>query len=160
MSATLHLVDRLTELVPFSRVRAIRAPSYGEQLFEDHFAGFPIVPGALMVEAMVQSAQWLARASHGFPVADFRLKKLERAVFSDYVRPGSVMEIDVEQSAPLAFRGTIRVTGKKVASIRFELERHDLDGTRLTVRRGMERLEETFDRLGGPGLLGAGEREH
>ncbi|TPW10326.1 MAG: hypothetical protein FD129_1938 [bacterium] len=88
------------------------------------------------------------------------MKKLERAVFSDYVRPGSVMEIDVEQSAPLTYRGTIRVAGKKAASARFELERHDLDGSRLVVRRGMDRLEETFDRLGGPALLGAGGREH
>lgn len=156
MYRSLHLVDRLVELAPPHRVKAVKAPSFGEQLYEDHFAGFPIMPGVLMLESMVQAAQWLARATEGFPAADYHARTLERAVFSDYVRPGSVLEIEVERGAGFDYRGTVRVGGKKVASARFTLERRELDSGRPAVRRAMERAMETFDWLGGPALMAGG----
>ncbi|MBI4872785.1 MAG: hypothetical protein HY814_14610 [Candidatus Riflebacteria bacterium] len=157
MIQPLHLIDRFTELAPPDRLRGVKAPSFGEQLFEDHFAGFPLMPGALMVEAMVQGAQWLARIDGGFPVADFPVVRVERAVFSGYVRPGSVMEVQVDRDAPLAYRGVVKVEGRKMASARLELSRRDLDGQRSSVRRALERIDEAFDLLGGPGLLAARE---
>ncbi|MBI3891072.1 MAG: 3-hydroxyacyl-[acyl-carrier-protein] dehydratase FabZ [Candidatus Wallbacteria bacterium] len=156
MFRPLHLIDRLVEMAPPARVRAIKAPSFGEQLYEDHFAGFPIMPGVLMVESMVQSAQWLTRATEGFPAADYPVARMERVVFSDYVRPGSVMDVEVERNDGLDFRGTVKVAGKKVASARFTLRRCELDAGRPAIRRAMERLIDTFECLGGRDLLGAG----
>ena len=113
------------------------------------------MPGALMVEAMVQSAQWLTRATEGFPAADYRVTRMERVVFSDYVRPGSVLEVEVERGDGFDFRGIGKVEGKKVASARFTLQRLELDRKRPGVRSAMDRLLETFDWLGGRALLEA-----
>ncbi len=112
-----------------------------------------------MVESMVQSAQWLKRAEEGFPVADFPLARLERAVFSDYVRPGSVLEITVEKLNDSRYKGTLHIEGKKVGSARFELGHRPLDCGIPRIKRGLDQLDETFAILGGPELLTASEQE-
>lgn len=60
------LIDRLTELVPRERAVATKTFSGDEDFFRDHFPGFPVVPGALLVEGMSQTAGWLIAASVEF----------------------------------------------------------------------------------------------
>ena len=50
------LVDRILNLVPGDSIRAEKTISSKEQLFADHFPGFPVVPGVLLVEMMAQAA--------------------------------------------------------------------------------------------------------
>ncbi len=48
-------VDRITELAP-DRARGVKCVSLADDAFADHFAGWPIYPGALVLEAMAQLA--------------------------------------------------------------------------------------------------------
>jgi 3-hydroxyacyl-[acyl-carrier-protein] dehydratase len=49
-------VDEILELVPGEKIRASKKIRGNEEYFQDHFPGFPVVPGVLLVEMMAQTA--------------------------------------------------------------------------------------------------------
>ena len=53
------LLDRVRELEAGKRIVAEKALSLAEEYLADHFPTFPVLPGVLMVEALVQSAAML-----------------------------------------------------------------------------------------------------
>ena len=48
------LVDRITELVPMKYAIGIKCVTINEPFFQGHFPGKPVMPGALICEAMAQ----------------------------------------------------------------------------------------------------------
>ena len=57
------LVDRVVELEPHKRVRAIKNVSINEPFFQGHFPGHPVMPGVLVIEAMAQAGGLLSQLS-------------------------------------------------------------------------------------------------
>src|SRR5262249_56251763 len=53
------LVDKVTELVPGERIRGVKCVSLSDEVLHDHFPDFPVMPGALIVEAGAQLAGFL-----------------------------------------------------------------------------------------------------
>lgn len=82
-----HLVDRILELEPGKRVLATRRIPEHEELFQDHFPGFPVMPGVLLVEMMGQAAAKSLDAQK-LPRGKALLAKILGASFRDWVRPG------------------------------------------------------------------------
>ncbi|WP_130471484.1 3-hydroxyacyl-ACP dehydratase FabZ [Candidatus Magnetaquicoccus inordinatus] len=54
------LVDRIVEVVPGERLRAIKNVTFNEPFFIGHFPGHPVMPGVLILEAMAQAGALLA----------------------------------------------------------------------------------------------------
>src|SRR5678809_98913 len=50
------LVDRVLELTP-ERIVTLKQVSMAEEYLQDHFATFPVLPGVMMLEAMVQAGR-------------------------------------------------------------------------------------------------------
>ena len=50
------LIDRIVTLDPGKSIEAETVLSASEELFGDHFPGFPVVPGVLLTEMMGQAA--------------------------------------------------------------------------------------------------------
>lgn len=48
------LVDRITSLIPHTRVVGIKNVTINEPFFQGHFPGRPIMPGVLILEGMAQ----------------------------------------------------------------------------------------------------------
>jgi 3-hydroxyacyl-[acyl-carrier-protein] dehydratase len=86
------LVDRIISLTPGQSVRAARAVPLDEDYFEDHFPGFPVVPGVLLTESMGQAAAKCLdaeRRSRGKAM----LARILSASFRQWVRPGDELQL-------------------------------------------------------------------
>ena len=94
----LLLVDRVLELVPDSRIRAVKAVSFNEQFFQGHFPGAPIMPGVLQVEALAQAGGVLAIETLGLRDSGqlVYFMAIENAKFRAPVTPGCLLQLDVE----------------------------------------------------------------
>ena len=90
------LIDRITELVPGKRISAIKALSLAEEYLADHFPGFPVLPGVLMIEAAVQASSWLVRATEDFAHSMILLSEAKNVTYRSFVSPGNIFELDVE----------------------------------------------------------------
>jgi len=55
------LVDRVLELAP-DRIVTLKQVSAAEEYLQDHFPSFPVLPGVMMLEALVQAARRLAES--------------------------------------------------------------------------------------------------
>jgi 3-hydroxyacyl-[acyl-carrier-protein] dehydratase len=123
------LIDRILRVEPWKEIRAIKNLSFRENYLRDHFPGFPIMPGALQLEAMIHAAQWLLRKSLDFPKADFHACSVMNTRYSKYVRPGDQVVLTVtitkNDGHVFGFRGMCECSGEKVAAAHFELVRYE-----------------------------------
>ncbi len=86
-------VDRFEVLERNKYARAVKGATLGEDHLHDHFEGFPIVPSALNIESMAQTAGVLAGYTYDFQ-KNVILAKVEKAEFTRMVRPGDKMVIE------------------------------------------------------------------
>ena len=57
------LIDRLIECVPGTSARALKCVTVNEPFFQGHFPGYPVMPGVLVLEALIQLSTLLAESS-------------------------------------------------------------------------------------------------
>ena len=57
-----HLIDRIDGHEAGKSLRAKKFLALGEEYLADHFPSFPVMPGVLMLQAVVEAASWLWRA--------------------------------------------------------------------------------------------------
>ena len=89
------LLDRVISLEPGRSIHAVKTMPEDEELFLDHFPGFPVVPGVLLVEMMAQAAGKCLHAedtNRGLAM----LGKISSATFRDWVRPGQIIDVFAE----------------------------------------------------------------
>lgn len=104
------LVDRITELEE-DRVVGEKCVTINEPFFQGHFPGHPIMPGALIVEAMAQVGGFLLLKK----VADPKDKvvyflKIDKMRFKKPVVPGDVLRSELKL---LKYRGGLCVMEAK-----------------------------------------------
>lgn len=86
------LVDSILELDPLKQIVAEKYIDPAEDYFRDHFPGFPVVPGVLMVEMMAQTAGKCLMAgpdTSRWPV----LLQVVRGNFRKVVHPGVTLRM-------------------------------------------------------------------
>ncbi len=89
------LVDRVLEC-SHDRIVTIKQVSQAEEYLQDHFATFPVLPGVLMLEAMVQAARRLVLAKNRDCAAlPLVLGKVRALKYGRFVRPGAVLRVEV-----------------------------------------------------------------
>lgn len=80
------MVDKILDLVPGQYIRAVKKMDAYEEIFKDHFPGFPVVPGVLLTEMMAQAAG-KCLDSEGKSRGKAMLAKIRGANFRDWVKP-------------------------------------------------------------------------
>ena len=88
------LVDRVLELEPGTRIKAIKNVTINEPYFPGHFPHYPVMPGVMIVEALAQACAILAY--RGDPDAMggrklFLFAGIDEARFKRQVVPGDVL---------------------------------------------------------------------
>ena len=90
------LIDRVCDLEPGAKIVAIKNLSLAEEYLADHFPGFPVMPGVLMLEAMTQAAAWLIRVSEDFAHSTVILKEAKNVKYVNFVEPGQTLRVTAE----------------------------------------------------------------
>ena len=120
------LIDKVLEQDE-QRIVAIKNVSNAEEYLQDHFPGFPILPGVMMLETMVQAARMLMRTVDGTPTAGHLvIREVRNIRYAAMVRPGQALTVDVtlrkrEDHGELEFQGTGTVEGQVAVQGRFRL---------------------------------------
>jgi UDP-N-acetylglucosamine acyltransferase len=90
------LVDAITHHEPGRRLVAVKNVSVGEDFFQGHFPGEPLMPGVLMIETLAQVASILLLHTPGAGVADrVWLRGVDDAKFRKQVVPGDRLQLEV-----------------------------------------------------------------
>ena len=105
-----QLIDTILEQAD-DRIVAVKQVSLAEEYLGDHFPTFPILPGVMMLEAMVQSARAMLA---GRGDAKLVLGEVKALKYGAMVRPGDALIVEVTLDKPLddgqfRCRGTGRV---------------------------------------------------
>ncbi len=116
------LIDRIDRLDPGRSAEGHKHFGPDEDFFRDHFPGYPLVPGVLVLESLAQLGGRLVEASvrettgrRTLPV----LAKVDRAKFVRPVRPGDRLDLAVELGGisgdAARVSGVASVGGRKAA---------------------------------------------
>ena len=84
------LVDRILEHEPGKLVRALKNVTVNETCFQGHFPDYPVLPGVLVIEALIQLSTVLAR-DHGLAL---ELAGISGARFKRQVSPGDQLLLE------------------------------------------------------------------
>jgi 3-hydroxyacyl-[acyl-carrier-protein] dehydratase len=90
------LIDRIIEIERKKRIVALKSVTINEPFFQGHFPGYPIMPGALVVEAIAQAGGVLLMPEVPDPHTKLMVfTGIERARFRKPVVPGDQLRIEV-----------------------------------------------------------------
>lgn len=88
------LIDQVLELSG-ERIVAVKNITSGEEYLQDHFPSFPVLPGVLMIETLIQASRRLLGQSD--PAGNrFVLGGVRALKYGNFVKPGDALRVEVE----------------------------------------------------------------
>jgi len=156
-----HLVDTIELIEPGKRIVTTKALSLAEEYLADHFPAFPVMPGVMMLESLVQSAAWLVRLAQGYARSIVVLKSARNVRYVNFVQPGSVLRCELEamliEDETAKFKGLGLVDGHQAVSARLVLRCFNLADREARLAKAdreiVEDLKRRFVLIGGPAAL-------
>ena len=119
------LVDRLLQIEKGKSLVAAKCVAMSEDYFTDHFPGFPVMPGSLILEGFEQASHLLIGISSDFTRAA-SLRRITRGSFRHLVRPGDRLVLRVSLTrfgeTEAYVLAAAEAEGKKIADARLEFE--------------------------------------
>jgi len=119
-----NLIDNV-ESLSADRIVAVKQVSLAEEYLADHFPSFPVLPGVMMLEALVQAAGWLLHQRREFACSMAVLREAKNVRYGQFVAPGERLRVEVELSKLTegggVFKGTGTVGGAQAVTARLEL---------------------------------------
>lgn len=151
------LVDKIVELTPGERIVTVKAVSLAEEYLADHFPTFPVLPGVMMLQALVESATWLVREAYDFVPSLILLREAKNVTYRSFVKPGNLLRLEVScrrmAQGDSDFSGCGYCNDIEIVKARFGLTHVSLAETRPSLakieRRFTEDAKATFARLRG-----------
>src|SRR5437867_4039996 len=125
-----HLVDRILEVEPGRRIRTVKNLALNEEYLADHFPGFPVMPGVLMLQTLVEAGSWLLRITEDFAYSVIVLREAKNIKYGNFMEPGKSLVVTAELTeldGPHAvFKGKGEMQGTSTVSARIVLLRYNL----------------------------------
>ena len=156
------LLDRILTLEPPERIVTSKSLSLAEEYLADHFPTFPVMPGVLMLEAMVQSAAWLVKVSQDFSKSMVVLEEAKNITYKSFITPGRELRVTIEAVKAISdhsseFKGVGMCGDQETVKARFKLRHYNLSESNPQRAATDERLvadaRKRFELLGGPSAL-------
>jgi len=93
------LIDKVVSLEAGKQIKALKNVSLAEEYLADHFPIFPVLPGVLMLEGLIESASWLVRRTENFAHSMILLEQARNVKYKSFLTPGTQVEYTVEARA-------------------------------------------------------------
>jgi len=126
----LILIDRIVSLEPGKQIKAVKAVSLAEEYLADHFPAFPVLPGVLLLEGLIESASWLVREAENFAHSMLLLEQARNVKYRSFLTPGSQIEYTVDaktiEENVSSFTGSGVSDGEKIVEAKFGLRHFNL----------------------------------
>jgi 3-hydroxyacyl-[acyl-carrier-protein] dehydratase len=106
------LVDRIEELRRFDYAEGLKAISLSEDVFEQHFPGRPVYPGALLIESMGGALLELSLREERDHCPRCVMSSV-KAKFRDFVRPGDLVRLRAEVVSRHDDDAKVKVEGRR-----------------------------------------------
>ena len=124
------LIDRIVSLEPGKQIKAVKAVSLAEEYLADHFPAFPVLPGVLLLEGLIESASWLVREAENFAHSMLLLEQARNVKYKSFLAPGSQIEYTVDaktiEENVSSFTGSGVSDGEKIVEAKFGLRHFNL----------------------------------
>ena len=83
-------IDKFVEFESGVRAQSIKNVTLSEEHLHDHFPGFPVMPGSLMLEGMAQTGGILLGETHNFKHIVI-LAKVPKVTYHSWAQPGDTL---------------------------------------------------------------------
>ena len=124
------LIDKIVSLEPGKEIKAVKNVSLAEEYLGDHFPTFPVLPGVLLLEGLIESASWLVRKTEDFSHSMILLKEAKNVKYKSFLAPGGQIEYTVQartiEQNVSSFIGFGISEGIRIIEARFRLRHFNL----------------------------------
>ena len=124
------LIDKVLSMEVGSQIKTAKNLSLAEEYLSDHFPTFPVLPGVLLLEGMIESASWLVRQSENFAHSMILLEQAKNVKYKSFLAPGARIEYSVEaktiEENVSSFTGFGDSNGQRIVEARFGLRHFNL----------------------------------
>jgi 3-hydroxyacyl-[acyl-carrier-protein] dehydratase len=147
-----NLIDRIVAVEPGRSLQALKNLTLGEEYLADHFPGFPVMPGVLMLQTLVEAGAWLLRLTDDYRHSVVALREARNVKYGTFMEPGRQMRVSVElveRSGDLAvFKGKGEADGQQTVAARLTLCGYNLRDRNPALQAADERLVRHWRDLG------------
>jgi 3-hydroxyacyl-[acyl-carrier-protein] dehydratase len=124
------LIDKIISLESGKAIKAVKGVSLAEEYLADHFPTFPVLPGVLLLEGLIESASWLVREAENFAHSMILLEEARNVKYKSFAAPGAQIEYTVEAKAieenVSSFTGSGESGGEQIVEAKFGLRHFNL----------------------------------
>jgi len=92
------LIDKIVALESGKSLTAVKSVSLAEEYLADHFPTFPVLPGVLLLEGLIESASWLVREHQDFSNSMVLLESAKNVKYKSFAAPGMQIQYHVTAS--------------------------------------------------------------
>ncbi len=144
-------IDRINSFEKGASLKGVKTLSLAEEYLKDHFPSKPILPGVLMLEALVQAGAWLVRLTNDYQHSMITLVQAKTIRYGKFVSPGDRLDVEVEwkkaegEFVELIAKGT--VDGEQAVSAKLKLKQQNLVDLDPKLEQQDQKLKDFYKNL-------------
>jgi len=142
------LIDKIVSLESGREIKALKCVSLAEEYLADHFPAFPVLPGVLLLEGLIESASWLVREAENFAHSMILLEQARNVKYKSFLAPGAQIEYTVQaktiEENVSSFLGFGLSNGERIIEAKFGLRHFNLADEDSTMAAADARIIENM----------------